>query len=324
MPTVKDYYEILGVSEKATAGEIKKAYRKLAREFHPDQNPDKAGAEDKFKEIQEAYSVLSDEQKRKEYDARRKNPFGAFGDGFGTAGRRGEYRRPDGTHIRFDTGGGSPFGGQSPFGEETPFGEGSAGSFSDIFSRFFGGEVPPEDPFAGQRERRSRGRDIETTLNLSFEEALRGGKTEVTLPDGTRVRIDIPRGVASGYKIRLKDRGAEGPGGQRGDLYVTFHVQANPQFRRDGDDLYTTVRVNAFEAMFGLKRSVRTPYDKQIKITIPKGSQPGDRLRLREQGVETDSGRGDLYVEIEVEIPKELSAAQEKVLRDAAEKAGLL
>lgn len=323
MPPVKDYYNVLGVSEKATADEIKKAYRKLAREFHPDQNPDKAGAEEKFKEIQEAYSVLSDDQKRKEYDVRRKNPFGSFGDGFGTTGRRGEYRTADGTRIRFDTGGGSPFGGQSPIGEETQFGEGGGASFSDIFSRFFGGEAP-EDPFAGQRERRASGRDIETTLSLSFEEALQGGKREVTLPDGTRIRIDIPKGVSSGYKIRLKGRGTEGNGGQRGDLYVTFNVQPNPLYRRDGDDLYTTVRVNAFEAMLGVKRSVHTPYDRQIKITIPKGSQPGDRLRLRNQGVETATGRGDLYVEIEVEVPKSLSPEQEKSLRSAAEKAGLL
>ena len=317
MPTVKDYYNILGVGEKASAADIKKAYRKLAREFHPDQNPDKAGAEEKFKEIQEAYSVLSDEQKRKEYDARRKNPFAGFGDGFGASGRRGEYRGPDGTNIRFETGGGSAFGGDSPFGAA------GGGNFGDIFSRFFGGEAP-EDPFGRRRESRARGRDIETSLNLSFDEALQGGKTEVTLPDGTRVRIDIPKGVASGYKIRLKDRGAEGPGGTRGDLYVTFNVQPDPQYRREGDDLYTTVRVNAFEAMLGVKRSVRTPYDKQIKITIPKGSQPGDRLRLKNQGVQTATATGDLYVEIAVDIPKDLTPEQEKALRTAAEDAGIL
>lgn len=316
MPTVKDYYNILGVSEKASAADIKKAYRKLAREFHPDQNPDKAGAEERFKEIQEAYSVLSDAQKRKEYDAQRKNPFANFGDGFG-GGRRGTYRAPDGTNIRFETGGGAPFGGESPFGA------GGGGSFSDIFSRFFGGEAP-EDPFAGRRESRGRGRDIETSLSLSFAEALQGGKTEVTLPDGARIRIDIPKGVASGFKVRLKDRGAEGPGGKRGDLYVTFNVQPDPQYRREGDDLYTTVRVNAFEAMLGVKRSVRTPYDKQIKITIPKGSQPGDRLRLRNQGVQTATATGDLYVEIAVDIPKNLTPEQEEALRAAAEEAGLV
>lgn len=316
MPAVKDFYEVLGVTEGASADEIKKAYRKLAREHHPDKNPDKPEAEAKFKEIQEAYSVLSDEQKRKEYDARRKNPFGAYGDGFSASGRN-EYRAPDGTYVRFDTGGGG-----SPFGSGSTF-EDTGGSFGDIFSRFFSGEAP-DDPFGRGRERRTRGRDIETTLNLSFDDALRGGKTEVTIPDGTRVRIDIPKGVESGYKIRLKNRGAEGAGGQRGDLYVTFSVQPHAKYRREGNDLFTRTKVNAFQAMFGSKRSVRTPYGKQIKITIPAGSQPGDRLRLRDQGVETETERGDLYVEIDVEIPKNLTSEQFKKLRTAAEESGLL
>lgn len=317
MPAVKDFYEVLGVSEGASADEIKKAYRKLAREHHPDKNPDKPGAEAKFKEIQEAYSVLSDDEKRKEYDLRRKNPFGAFGDGSGPTGRRGEYRAPDGTYVRFDTGGGG-----SPFGEPGPYGE-PGGSFGDIFSRFFGGEAP-EDPFGARREQRTRGRDIQTNLSISFDEALQGGKREVTLPDGTRVRIEIPKGVESGYKIRLKDRGAEGAAGQRGDLYVTFNVQPHAKYRREGNDLYKTVKVGAFDAMFGVKRSVRTPYGKQIKITIPAGSQPGDRLRVREQGVETETGRGDLYVEIEIEIPRDLTKEQAEALRAAAKEAGLV
>jgi len=317
MPAVNDYYEVLGVSEGANADEIKKAYRKLAREHHPDRNPDKPTAEAKFKEIQEAYSVLSDEKKRKEYDLSRKNPFAGFGDGYGTRGRQGEYRAPDGSYIRFDTSGGG-----SPFGEGTPFEE-TGGSFGDIFGRFFGGEAPA-DPFGPGRQRRTRGRDIQTTLNISFDEALKGGKREVALPDGTRVRIEIPKGVESGFKIRLKGRGAEGAGGQRGDLYVTFNVEPHSRYRRDGNDLYKKVKVNAFEAMFGVRRSVRTPYGKQIKITIPAGSQPGDRLRLRDQGVETETGRGDLYAEIEVEIPKDLPSEHADAIRQAAEEAGLL
>lgn len=307
MPAVKDYYKVLGVSENANADEIKKAYRKLAREHHPDKNPDKPGAEEKFKEIQEAYSILSDEEKRKEYDLRRRNPFaGGFGDGSGPGAQQ---RGPGEGYVHVD------------FGDST-FGD--AGGIGDVFSQFFGGRTRGEDPFAGRRRRPAQGRDVETTLQLSFQQALEGGKREVTLPDGKTVRIDIPKGVESGFKIRLRGRGAAGPNGARGDLYVTFQVADHPKFRRDGNDLYTTVVVDAFEAIFGAKRSVRTPYGKQIKVTVPEGSQPGDRLRLRGQGVETDKTRGDLYVEIEVTIPKDLSESQKAALREAAEKAGLI
>lgn len=308
MPEVKDYYRILGVDEDADADAIKKAYRKLAREHHPDRNPDSAEAEEKFKEIQEAYSILSDPEERKKYDVRRKNPFGGFGDGFGQSGRRYE-RWDDGARVHFDTGG--------------SFGEGGAGGFGDIFSRFFGGAAET-DPYSQRRGRGTKGADLETTLNLSFEQALEGGKTEVKLPDGDTVRIDIPKGVESGFKIRLKGRGAEGPRGERGDLYVTFQVAPHPRFRRDGRDLIVSVTINPFEAMLGAKRNVRTPYGRQIKVTVPKGTQPNERLRLRGQGIETDDGKGDLYVEILVTIPKSLTLDQEAALKEAAKKAGLL
>ncbi len=305
---MKDYYDILGVDENASADEIKKAYRKMAQEYHPDKNPDRPDAEEKFKAIQEAYSVLSNTGERKQYDARRKNPFGGFGNGFESQG--GTYERwGDGTGVRFDTG-------------DAPFGE-TGGGFGDIFSKFFGGGAAA-DPFTEHRTRRHRGADLETTLNLSFNQALQGGKTEVKLPDGARIRIDIPRGVDSGFKIRLRGRGADGPGGQRGDLYVTFQVAPHSRFKRDGNDLLTPVEINPFEALFGTRRSVRTPYGKQIKVPIPKGTQPGERLRLRGQGVVTDAGTGDLYVEVVVKIPEHLSPSDEAELRKAAEKAGLL
>lgn len=307
MPEVKDYYSVLGVGEDADAEAIKKAYRKLAREYHPDKNPDKPGSEEKFKEIQEAYSVLSDPDQRKEYDVRRKNPFGGFGNGFG--GQGGAYQRwGDGPHVRYETTG-------SPFGQ-------TGGGFGDMFSKIFGGGTA--ESFRQGRSRPARGADLETTLNLSFDQALRGGKTEVKLPDGATVRIDIPKGVSTGFKIRLKERGAEGPGGQRGDLYVTFRVAEHPKFKRDDNDLLTPVEINPFEAMFGVKRTVRTPYGKQIKVSIPKGSQPGERLRLRGQGIVTQQETGDLFVEIVVKIPKGLTAEQEKKMKQAAKDAGLL
>ncbi|MFQ5571625.1 MAG: DnaJ domain-containing protein, partial [Rhodothermales bacterium] len=231
MQTVKNYYDTLGVSEKAGAEEIKKVYRKLAREYHPDRNPDKPNAEARFKEIQEAYSVLSDPKKRREYDMMRKNPFGAFGSGFSTRNGDRFYRAPDGTYVRY------------PSADDTSdfdlFGD-SLGGIGDFFSRLFGGE--PE----AKSSPRGRARDVESTVRLSFDQALRGGKTEIEVPGGKKIRITIPKGVRPGLKIRLKERGRAGSNGKRGDLYVTFDVEDHPTFRREGDDLYVTEQINAF------------------------------------------------------------------------------
>lgn len=310
MPQTQDYYDILGVDEDASAEAIKKAYRDLARKYHPDRNPDKPKAEERFKEIQEAYSVLSDEEKRKAYDARRRFGGGFGGQGFGANG--GQQRRAPGGgfDVRFEQGGGEGFGG-----------------FSDIFNSFFGGggsgggRSQTRSPFGQQR---ARGQDVETTLRISFEDALRGGKREVTLPDGETIRINIPKGVRSGFKIRLRGRGEPGPRGQRGDLYVTFQVADHPRFRRKGDDVYVTEAVNAIEAMLGTERRIPTPYGQRVKITIPPGTQPGEKLRIRGQGVKTENrGTGDLYVEVDVTIPDNLSPSQRSTLRQAAEKANL-
>jgi len=331
MPAVKDYYDVLGVAEGASSKEIKKAYRKLAQRYHPDRNPDDSEAEERFKDVQEAYGVLSDDEKRKEYDRARKNPFGGGGQqGPGGFGRQGfesgqgqrYYRTSDGTYVRLDmeddmggpgTGGGSQFGG---------------GSFGDIFSQFFGGG---QGPGAGQQRRggRSRGRnrrggrDVETTMDVTFRQALEGGKTTVTLPDGDTVRLKIPKGVRDGFKIRLRGRGQPGPSGERGDLYVTFNVKPHPRFRRDGDDLHTSLTVSAFEAILGTSKSLTTAYGKRIKLNIPAGTQPGKKLRLKGQGVETNKGTGDLFVEVDIKMPENLTADQQRILEEAAEEAGL-
>jgi curved DNA-binding protein len=303
MPEVKDYYKVLGVAEKASADDIKKAYRKLARDFHPDRNPDKPGAEERFKEVQEAYGVIGDEARRKEYDAMRRNPFGFGGRNGGQA-----YRAPDGSYVRFDSSEGAR-------GFEDAFGGGGIG---DLFSRFFGGQESAHDPTQGRARQQASGRDLQTTLRLSFDQALNGGKTEVGLPTGEKIRIDIPKGVESGFKIRLRGRGQEGPGGRRGDLYVTFDVESSARFRRDGHDLYVEVPISIFDAALGTRRSVTNAYGERIRITIPAGSQPGDRLRLKGQGVRTDDAAGDLYAELKVTVPKNLTPEQKRVLEEAA------
>ena len=318
MPQTKDLYDVLGVDEDASRKEIKKAYRDLARKHHPDRNPDDPNAEEKFKEIQKAYSILSDEEKRQQYDAQRR-----FGGGFGdmNGGGRGSWGQAGGgPEIRFEQGG---------------FSQGGVGGggLGDIFESFFGGgarggATRGRDPFRQQQQRQRQqgagGRDIETQLRLSFREALDGGRKQVELPTGESVRLNIPQGVRDGMKIRLRGRGQAGPRGQRGDLYVTFKVGDHPRFRRKGDDIHLTESVGVFEAMFGTERRIPTPYGQHIKVTIPEGTQPGEKLRLKGQGVKTDDGQGDLYVTVDVDIPADLSDAQADTLRSAAEEAGLL
>ena len=301
MPHTKDYYDVLGVDEDASASTIKKAYRELARKHHPDRNPDDSEAEERFKEIQEAYAVLSDTDKRQQYDAQRR-----FGGGAGFNGGWG--RGPGGPEVNFEQG-------RDPFG----------GGLGDIFESFFGGGGGRQQrggPFQG-RQQPAQGRDVETTLRLSFDEALRGGRKQVQLPDGETIRLAIPKGVRNGTKIRLRGRGPSGPMGQRGDLYVTFEVGSHPRFERTGDDVYLTETIGAFEAMLGTERRIPTPYGKRIKLSIPAGTQPGEKLRLRGQGVETEKGTGDLYVTIDVRIPTELTARQRSILEKAADDANL-
>ena len=330
MPQTKDLYDVLGVDEDASQEEIKKAYRTLARKHHPDRNPDDPDAEETFKEIQKAYSILSDEEKREQYDAQRR--FGGSRSFGGAGGDRGAWGQPGpgGPEIRFE---------QGSF-DEAFRGHGGSG-LGDVFERFFGGttggrRTRGRAPFDQrqqqhrqrqhqQRRGRKGGQDVETTLRLSFQEALEGGRKQVELPTGESIRLKIPTGAKDGTKIRLKGRGqrARQPSGQRGDLYVTFKVGDHPRFDRAGDDIHLMESIGMFEAVFGTEVRVPTPYGQNLKLTVPAGTQPGEKLRLEGQGVKTDDGQGDLYVEIDVDIPKDLSRSQRNALREAAEKANL-
>ena len=323
MPTVPNLYEVLGVAEDASADAIKKAHRKLARDSHPDRNPDDPKAEERFKQIQQAYDVLGDEKKRRQYDQMRRDPFtgqgrGPGAGGFDPGGGGRFYRAPDGTYVRVDSTGFGPGGGYS-------FADEGAGGFGDLFERFFSGagQGGPTEPTGFRRGPQASGADVEARLELSFEEALRGGKREVTLPDGGTVRITVPQGVENDTRVRLRGRGRPGPGG-KGDLYITFLVRPSPRFRREGKHLVTTETVNVAEALLGTSHTITSAYGDQLRLRVPAGTQPGERLRLRGQGVKTDAGAGDLYVEIRVTIPTGLTDESRALLQEWAEQEGLI
>lgn len=288
--TLKDYYKVLGVKREASRDAIKKAYRALAKKYHPDHNPDKPRAEDRFKEVQEAYDVLSDTHKRKAYD--RLRSMGRFTTPNGQVWRR----RPDGTIVRETSHHGSA--GEDLF-------SGALEELGAFFGKIFGME--PKRPAT-----------VRLTLSVSFEEALRGGHNSVRLPDGKRVRLAIPRGVRDGFRVRLKQRP------EAGAVYVTVRVREHPRFRRVDQDLTITETVNSLEATVGVTRNLVSPYGDTLAIPIPPGAQSGDQLRLKGQGVRTDTKTGDLLVTVDVTVPKDLSQAQRDLLREAATKAGLL
>jgi DnaJ-class molecular chaperone len=326
MSGVKDYYKVMGVQEKATPEEIKKVYRKLAREFHPDQNKDKPGAEERFKEISEAYSILSDENKRKEYDIQRQNPFFSGRGGPGgqpgqrsqhadpfSAGRAGGrfYRSPDGTYVRMESSQEGRGGGYE-----------SDGGFSDLFSSFFAGGPQSQQQSQQQqpRQRPPSSLDKQKTVNISFRRMLAGGKIEFT-HQGEKIRVPIPKGIEDGFKIRIKGKGKQAANGRRGNLYVTVRVDEAPGIWREGIDLHTEAPIGMFEAVFGSDGNIKMPLGQHIKVKIPAGVQPGEVLRVRGRGIETDAGTGNLFVHIRVEIPRDLSKKQKAVLSEAARKA---
>jgi molecular chaperone DnaJ/curved DNA-binding protein len=178
--------------------------------------------------------------------------------------------------------------------------------------------------FGDARETPDHGADAEAQVRLTFDQSLRGGTTEVQLANGESARLTVPKGVRSGLKVRIKGRGQAGSSGHRGDLYVTFRVEPSTRYRREGDNLHVIETVSAIEAIVGTRRSITSAYGHTIKVHIPPGTQPGERLRLRGQGVETPARRGDLFVEVQVTVPRQLTDEQREALSEAAKQAGLL
>jgi len=372
MAQTKDYYAVIGVPASATQDEIKKQYRKLAAKHHPDKNPNDPKAAERFKEISEAYQVLGDAEKRKQYDQMRQ--LGAFGGPFNGGGQRRGGPQPGAgaQNIRFED-----------------FDIGGLGGLGDIFSSMFGGgqargNARPRGP--------ERGPDVESQLQIPFRTAATGGKVPIelevneecatchgtgaapgaklqTCPEcqgrGTisfgqggfavqrpcpmclgkgivpteacptcggsgevrsrkKMMITVPAGVDSGTKIRLKGQGARGMrNGPPGDLLITFQVEPDRFFKREGLDLIAPVPINIAQATLGSRISVTTLDGKKVAIKIPPGTPNGKRFRVRNQGIHKDDRMGDLIVQVEVRVPDKLTDEQEKAMKEFAEASGL-
>ncbi len=312
----KDYYATLGVNRKSSQDDIQKAYRKLARKFHPDVNNNNPQAEEKFKEISEAYEVLKDDKKRSTYDR--------YGAAWKDAARSGGGA-PGGFDIKFDFGdggrggfGGSGFssffdmlfgnrggGGGSPFGQGSPFGGGAGGWPGGAG----GGRAP-------------RGQDQEAKIALTIEEAAQGGQREITVADmvgrSRSYSVTIPPGIKPGQQIRLQGRGQPAVGGgPAGDLYLQVDFKPHDRFRLEGIDLHTVLQVSPWEAALGGEVPIKT-LDGTLKVRIPAGSSSGRRIRLRGKGFPARERSGDLYAEIRVMIPGKLSERERELFEELA------
>jgi curved DNA-binding protein len=306
----KDYYETLGVPRTAKDDEIKKSFRKLAREFHPDVAKDKKRAEEKFKEINEAYEVLSDPAKRKKYDE------------LGANWKSGAEFRPPPGHEGFP--GGHGFRGRGQGDEDAEFQFGGTG-FSDFFEQIFGarmrgGGFGSRGSFHGA-EYAERGADIEGDIMVTLEEAMRGSVREVNVrrPVGRATKTEtyqvrIPPGVTEGQKLRVAGRGESGSGGgESGDLYLRVRLAKHPDFDVDGHDLIYDAELSPWEAVLGAEISVPA-LDGRVNIKIPAGTQSGQKLRVRGRGLPArDNGRGDIFVVTRIVVPAKISDAEKKL-----------
>ncbi len=318
----RDYYETLGVPRDASNEDIRKAYRKLARENHPDVNKD-PGADDRFKEISEAYEVLRDPDKRKRYDQLGAN-WKAGQDVSGAPGwedvfRRGRPRGGSGAGVRGGGGGGASGG----FGDgvRVEFGGDLDGTdFSEFFGDLFGsggGRSSIFDSFGSSSGRTRRGADQEAILELSLEEAAAGGSRRLSI-DGRELEVDIPPGVRDGQRLRVRG-GASGD--SDGDLILRIHLRPHPRLRVRGDDLQVDLPIAPWEGALGAKVPVQT-LTGTAQVTVPPGSSSGRRLRLRGEGLPKEGGgKGDLYAVVSIKVPKKLTRKERDLfekMRDAS------
>jgi len=304
----KDFYATLGVSKDASAADIKKAYRKLAREFHPDANAGDAKAEGRFKEISEANTVLSDPEQRQEYDQMR--AMGAGRPRFTAGGQPGGFE---------DIFGGM-FGGGGQRTYSTAGGRGGNPNFEDLLGGMFGGGGfgQPTGGFRGSGAP-TKGNDIIATTTLDFMTAIRGDTIRLQPADSKPVSVKIPAGVEDAQKIRIRGRGEPSfDGGAPGDLVLTVTVRKHPVFERDGLNLRVDVPVTFLEATLGATIEVPTLGGDPVKLRVAPGTPSGRVLRVKGRGVETSKGTGDLLATVLVAVPTHLSAGAEKALRKFA------
>lgn len=323
---MKDYYQVLGVARGASNDEIRKSYRRLARQYHPDMNKGDKRAEEKFKEISEAYSVLSDAEKRKQYDMFGGAPFGAGG-GTGRAGGQGGA---GGFRWEQDPSGGFKFyrsagGGESGGGFEAPFGD-----LGDVFAELFnmGGVKRGRqrwDEAGGRKQEARKGQDTYTDLEIDFLEAIHGTETRFDIRRGNRsehIKVKIPAGVDNGSKVRIAGKGHPGTGGgEEGDLYINIKVKPHPIFWREGADIYTELPISIYEAVLGAEVTVPT-LDGHAKMKVPEGTPSGQKFRLKGKGAPIlgKKGAGDQFVIVQIVPPKKLAEKFRQAIFEMAQK----
>ncbi len=294
----KDYYKILGVGKTASADEIKKAYRKLARKHHPDVNPNDKTAESKFKELQEAYDILKDEKKRKEYDELGTNYFNYKNAGAGGGASQGQYY--------YDYSGGGASGFNYNYNNA---GGGEGVNFEDIFSDLFNR--------SGRKNGPAKGNDLNASLEISVAESVKGAERIINL-SGEKIKIKIPAGISNGGKIKLSGKGSSGfNGGANGDLYITISVLNDNIYERKENDIYVNKKIKLTEAVLGAKVEI-SAIDGKFMLTVPAGTQNGTKFRISKKGATDVSGKktGDLIVTVFVDIPSGISDKTKKIFSE--------